>query len=168
MNISEILMSCIWSGLFSAGMGILLTAPMRQVIPAFLCGFAGRFVRDILMSSGLSQNWSTAAAAAVIVLTAMVIIKKHEVSPVVLITGVLPLGAAVAMFNVILELMRLSSVSGEGLSASSDVLIANFAKVLTISLAIALGLAAGMAIVRVIRRISGRDSTELLDISSAE
>lgn len=142
----------LWAGLFAAGMGILLTAPRRYLAPAFLCGFAGRLARDVLMYWGLSQNWSTVVAAAAIVLVAVAIIRGHEVSPVVTISGVLPLGAAVAMFNAILGLMKVSSLQGEALSEASIALSANTGKVFVTSLAIALGLAAGMAVVRVVRR----------------
>ncbi len=157
MDLLAILMNSLWAGLFAGGMGILLTAPPRYIAPAFLCGFAGRFARDVFMSWGMNQNWSTAVAAAVVVLVAVVVISRHVVSPVVLISGVLPLGAAVAMFNAIIELMKVSSLKGEALSGSTDVLSANIGKVFTTSLAIALGLGAGMAIVRLFRREEVRE-----------
>jgi uncharacterized membrane protein YjjP (DUF1212 family) len=152
MNIPAILFSSLWSGLFAGGMGLLLTAPVRYVFPAFFCGFAGRFARDALMSWGLTQNWSTVVAAAVVVLVAVVIIRGHVVSPVVLISGVLPLGASMAMFHAILELMKVSSLQGEALSGASVALSANAGKAFTTSLAIALGLGAAMAVLRLFRR----------------
>jgi hypothetical protein len=74
-----------------------------------------------------------------------------------LVSGVLPLGAAVAMFNAITELMKVSSLKGEALSGASVALSANIGKVFTTSLAIALGLAAGIAIVRLFRREEVRE-----------
>jgi uncharacterized membrane protein YjjB (DUF3815 family) len=152
MDLLAIFMNSLWAGLFAGGMGILLTAPPRFIAPAFLSGFAGRFARDVFMSWGMNQNWSTAAAAAVVVLVAVAVIRRHMVSPVVVISGILPLGAAVAMFNVIVALMKVSHLEGEALSGASVALSANIGKVFTISLAIALGLAAGMVIVRLCRR----------------
>lgn len=149
---STILTNSLWAGLFAGGLSILLTAPLQYLPPAFLCGFAGRCVRDVLMSLGLTQNWSTVIAASVVVLVAVAIIRGHVVSPVVLVAGVLPLGAAVAMFNAIIELMKVSSLSGEALSGASVALTANIGKAFTTSLAIALGLAVGTAIVRLVRR----------------
>ena len=70
----------------------------------------------------------------------------------VLICGVLPLGAAVAMFNLIFALMQVSSLQGEALGGASVALSANLGKMFTTSLAIAVGLAAGMAIVQLFRR----------------
>jgi hypothetical protein len=152
MHILVILTNSLWAGLFASGWGILLTAPRRYILPAFLCGFAGRFARDLFMTWGMSQNWSTAVATVVVVLVAVAIIRGHVVSPVVLITGILPLGAAVAMFNAIVELMKVSSLKGEALSGASVALSANIGKVFTTCLAIALGLSAGIAIVRLFIR----------------
>lgn len=152
MNVSTILTNSLWAGLFAGGLSVLFTAPLQYVPPTLLCGFAGRCVCDVLMAFGLSQNWSTVVAAAVVVLVAVVMTRGHAVSPVVLVAGVLPLGAAMAMFNAIIELMRVSSLSGEALNASSVALIANTGKVFTTSLAISLGLGIGMALIRLLCR----------------
>jgi len=56
------------------------------------------------------------------------------------------------MFNVILALVRASSLTGPELAAASVALSANLGKVFAASLAIALGLGAGIAIVRLFRR----------------
>jgi uncharacterized membrane protein YjjB (DUF3815 family) len=152
LDLSAILMKGLWAGFYASGLGVLLTAPPRYIVPAFLCGFAGRLARDALLSWGMGQNWSNAVAAAVVVLVAAAIIRRHAVSPVVLISGVLPLGASVGMFNAIVELMKVSSLKGEALSRASVALSANIGKVFTTSLAIALGLGAGIAIVRLFRR----------------
>jgi uncharacterized membrane protein YjjB (DUF3815 family) len=157
MGLWAMLMNSLWAGLFAGGLGILLTAPSRYIVPTFLCALAGRLARDVFLNWGMGQNWATAVAAAVVVLVAVAIIRRPGVSPVVLVSGVLPLGAAVAMFNVILELMKVSSLKGEALSGASVALSANLGKVFTTSLAIALGLGAGMAIVRLFRREEVRE-----------
>ena len=100
------------------------------------------------MRGGLSQNWATAVAAAVVALLAVAIVRRQTISPVVLICGVLPLGSTVAVFNVLLDLMRVSSLTGEALSAASVSLSANAGKASTGTLAIAMGLGAGVAIAR--------------------
>jgi uncharacterized membrane protein YjjB (DUF3815 family) len=152
MGLATILVKGLWAGLFAGGLGVILTAPPRYLVPAFFCGLAGRFSRDALMSWGLSQNWSTAAAAAVVVLVAVAITRRHAVSPVVLVSGVIPLGAAAAMFDTILDLMRVSTLQGEALSRASVSLSANAGKTFTTSLAIAVGLTAGVEVVRLFRR----------------
>lgn len=150
MNLLTILTNGLWAGLFAGGLSLLFTAPLQCVPSALLCGFAGCCVRDVLMSGGLTQNWSTVIAAAVVVLVGVAMIPRHVVSPVILVAGVLPLGAAVAMFNAIIELMKLSSLSGEALRKSSVALSANVGKAFTTSLAIAVGLGIGMAIIRLL------------------
>lgn len=158
MNSVMILMNSVWCGLFASGLGILLTAPARYLVPSFVCGFVGRFVRDVAMGLGLSQNWSTALAAAAVVLLAFATVRRNVVSPVVVVTGVLPLGAAVALFTAIAELMKVSSVKGEALSQASVALSASIGKVFTTSLAIAVGLSVGMALVKLFIREELRET----------
>lgn len=148
MDIPAILVNSLFAGFFASAMGVLFTAPARYVLPAFLSGFAGRFARGVLIGWGVSPNWSTMVAAAVVVLVAVAILRRHVVSPVVLVSAVLPLGAAGAMFNAIIGLMRVSSLEGEALHEASVALSADIGKAFTVSLAIALGLAAGVAIAR--------------------
>jgi uncharacterized membrane protein YjjB (DUF3815 family) len=152
MDLMPMFMNSFWSGLFAGTLGFILTAPLRYIVPAVLCGFVGRFSRDLFMGWGVSQNWSTAIASAVLVLIGMAIIRGHKVSPVVMVCGVLPLGGSVAMFNTIASLMNVSHLTGESLSKASVAFIANLGKVFTTSLSIALGLAIGMAIVRLFMR----------------
>ena len=152
MNVSTILLNGLWAGVFATGFGVILTTPPRALIACFACGFTGRCLRDVLMGWGVSQNWSTVIAAAVLVVVAVAIVQRRSISPVVLICGVLPLGAAVAMFNAITDLMKVSSLKGDALAAASIALSANCGKAFTGTLAIALGLAAGIAVVRLIKR----------------
>lgn len=151
MNLPAILMNSLWAALFAAGLGVMLTAPVRSLAAAFACGFAGRAFRDVCVGWGLSVNWSTVIAAAAVVLVAAAILRRYTVSPVVLICGVLPLGAAVAMFNLIFALMQISTAKEGALGDASVALSANLGKVFIISLAIALGLGAGMQFVRLFR-----------------
>ena len=104
------------------------------------------------MGWSLGQNWATVIAAAVVVLARGGDPPAPDGLPVVLICGVLPLGSAVAMFNLIFALMQVSTVTGEALGGASVALSANLGKVFTASLAIALGLGAGMALVRFVWR----------------
>lgn len=152
MNISTILINCIWAGFYSGIMGLLCTAPLRNILSAVFCGFIGCFSRDILISWGLSLNWSTVAASASVVLAAMILIRGNEISPVVLISGVFPLGATAAVFRMIIELMKVSSLKGEALNESSAAFISNTGKVFTTYLAITLGLAIGIMIMRLFRK----------------
>ena len=142
------LLNSFWAAVFAIGFGIILTTPARALIACFACGFAGRIIRDVSMGWGISQNWSTVIAAAALVFVAVAVTQRHNISPMVLVCGVLPLGAAVAMFNAIIDLLRVSALKGDALNSASAALSANAGKAITGTLAIALGLAVGMAIVR--------------------
>ncbi len=148
MSLLTILTNSLWAGLFASGFGVILTAPARALVSCFVCGFMGRCVRDLSIRGGLSQNWATAVAAAVVALLAMVIVRRQTISPVVLVSAVLPIASTVAILNMLLDLMRVSSLTGEALSAASVSLSANAGKASTGTLAIAIGLGAGVAIAR--------------------
>jgi uncharacterized membrane protein YjjB (DUF3815 family) len=149
---STILMHALWAALFAAGLGVMLTAPPRYLVAAFACGLLGRGLRDVFTGLGLNLNWATVIASAVVVLAAVAMLRRRQVSPVVLICGVLPLGAAVAMFNLIFALLQISSATGDAVATASMALTASAGKVFTTSVAIAVGLAAGLAIVRLSKR----------------
>jgi len=146
------MMNSLWAALLAAALGITYTAPARYLVATFLCGFIGRGVRDGCIGWGMSFNWATVMAAAVVVMVAVSIVRRHVVSPVVLICGVLPLGASTGMFTLIQTLIQVSSLKGEALTGGSAALTASLGKVLTTSLAVAVGLGAGMAIVRLVTR----------------
>ena len=152
MSVTTILLNSLWAAVFATGFGVILTTPPRALIACFACGFTGRCLRDVLMGWGVSQNWSTVIAAAVLVVVAAAIVQRRRISPVVLICGVLPLGAAIAMFNAIIDVMKVSALKGDALTAASVALSANFGKAFSGTLAIGLGLAAGMAIIRLVKR----------------
>lgn len=151
-GVPAMLLNSACAGLIATALAILFTAPVRCLLPTFLCGFGARLIRDVSMSLGASQNWSMVVAAAALLFVAVAIIRRHKVSPVVLICAVLPLGAAVALFNLIFELPKLSSLKEQALGLTSLVLSATTGKALTGALTIALGLWAGLAIVRICRR----------------
>ena len=150
MNIQEILINCMWSAFFATSMSILNSTPFKYIIPTFVCGFIGVLIRDLCQGWGLSTNWSTMIAALMIVIAAGLIIRSRDIPPVVLICGVLPLWASVAMFKLLNDMRNVSNLSGEELSKSATDLSANFAIVVVISIVIALGFAVGLALLRLI------------------
>ena len=152
MTVSAVLMSSLWSGLLAAGLGVLFTAPRKYLVAAFVCGWVARCVRDLCVTFGVTHNWSTVLAAAVVVLLAVAIVQRHRVSPVVLICGVLPLSASVAVFNLIFALLRLSTAVGDARNEYSLAFTANLASAFTTLMAIALGVVGGMAVVRLAKR----------------
>ncbi len=133
-------------------LAMLFTAPRQYLVPAFLCGLAALLTRDVLTASGMNVNWATALAAAVAVVAAVTVTPKHAVVPVVLIAAILPLGAAVAVFQMMVQLMRVASVTGPPLTDATVNLTASIGKAFTAFVAIALGLQFGIAIVQPLQR----------------
>jgi uncharacterized membrane protein YjjB (DUF3815 family) len=152
MDIRDLCLSGLWSGLLGAGLGILFTAPPRYLVSTFFCAAVGRPARDVLVGQGMNPNWATAIAAALVVLVAAAILRRRSVSPVVLVSAVFPLGAAVAMFQTIIGVMRVSVLRGDALGVASVALSANISKTFMLTLSIVVGMGAGMAIVRWVRR----------------
>jgi uncharacterized membrane protein YjjB (DUF3815 family) len=151
MDLFRMLLDSLLSGLFAGALGVLLTAPPSSIVPAVLCGFAGRAVRELLLSLSLGLGWASVAAGAAVVLIAAGLTRRHFVSPVILIGAILPLGPSTAVFNAILDLLRIPTLEGEAVREASISLIANASRAFTISLALALGLAVGITIVRFVR-----------------
>jgi uncharacterized membrane protein YjjB (DUF3815 family) len=151
-TVSVVLLEGLWSGLIAAGLGVLFTAPRKYLVAAFACGWVGRCIRDLCIAWGVSHNYSTMLAAAVVVLVAVAIVQRRQLSPVVLVCAVIPLGASVAVFNLIFALIRLSTAAGDARNEYSLAFTSNLASALITFMAIALGLGGGMAIVRLLRR----------------
>jgi hypothetical protein len=89
----------------------------------------------------MGQNWSTVVAAALVV-----VMQRPS------FCAILPLGATGAVFNMILELMKVSSLKGEALITASVVLITNVGKAFTGTMAIVSGLGTGIAIICILKR----------------
>jgi uncharacterized membrane protein YjjB (DUF3815 family) len=152
MTLTPILASAVAAGCYAGAAGMLYTVGPRHLANAFVCGFAARLARDLLMDAGVTQNWATVVAAAVVVLVGMTTLRRHPAPLVVIATAVLPLAAAVPMLKAIVGLMNLSNLQGEPLAAATIALGGNLSKFFTTTLAIAVGLAAGLAILRLFSR----------------
>jgi uncharacterized membrane protein YjjB (DUF3815 family) len=151
MNLVAIGLDGFWAGSFALALGVLFTAPRGYAPSLFLCGLAGRVVRELLTSVGMAPSWATVLAAISVVLVAVVMTRRHAVSPVVLVSAVLPLGGAASMFHGIVAVVRITSLQGDALAVASGTLVADMSRAFTITLAMALGLGSGMALVRFLK-----------------
>jgi uncharacterized membrane protein YjjB (DUF3815 family) len=151
MAFGQLLLESLWASLFALVMGVIFTVPRDGLLFCALCGFVGRFVRDLLTSVGADLDLATfagASALAVIALSA----RRQEFSAVALISGVLPLGASLAMFNTISGLLRIPTLKGELLAKEVFEMIANASKAFSTTLFLALGLALVVVVSRQFRR----------------
>jgi len=154
-GIVESLSHAVWSGVFASALAVLLTAPARAIVPAFFCGCAARALRDLIASGGANVHLATLVATAVAVVIAAAVAPRHA-APAVLVASILPLGAAVVVFNAIIQLMRVSVLRGSTRVAASAELTADVGTAFTTFFAIAVGLQAGLSIVRTVRRARDR------------
>jgi uncharacterized membrane protein YjjB (DUF3815 family) len=145
-------LNSVWAGLFAAALAIVLSAPSQAILPSLLCGFASRLIRNVLIGWGVSSNISIVVAAAACVLLAIAIVGRRRNFPLIaVVTGVLPLGAAVAFFNSIKGILGISALKEQALITASAQLSANLSTVFTTTLAIVLGIGVGFLIARAFR-----------------
>jgi uncharacterized membrane protein YjjB (DUF3815 family) len=156
MDIGKLLADSIWAGVFAAALGVGLTTLPKALAPSFICGFAARLVRDLLIGSGVSLPVAVAAAAACCVVVGAAFVRSQPtLSMIALVTGVLPLGAAVALFDLIENVVALATLKGPALTQPTLQLAADFGVVVITTTAIALGLLIGFVITAPIRRAKG-------------
>jgi uncharacterized membrane protein YjjB (DUF3815 family) len=139
----------VWAGLFAAALAVVLTAPRQAIVPSLLCGFAARLIRNVLIGWGLSSSAAVIVAAAACVLLAIALTsRRRSFSVIAIVTGVLPLGAAVALFNSIKGILDISSLKEQALITASAQLSANLSAVFTTTFAMVLGIGLGFLIAR--------------------
>jgi len=152
MDLPAILLNALWAGLFAAGLAVIFTAPPRDLFAAFVCGAFGVTARATAAELGLNANQATVIAAMGVVLAGSLFVRRQEMPPVVMASGIIPLAASLAVFNTIFLLMRIPAAPADTLNDLVVDLSSNVAKVFATTLSIALGLGAGMAIVRLLKR----------------
>lgn len=116
------------------------------------------------MGWGISQILATVIAAALVVITAAALVRRPGVSPIVVLSGLIPLGAAGAFFNAIVGFLRISSLSADALAGAPVVLVSNLSKVFTTTLAIAVGAWVGFIIAQV---FEGEDEADTVEVSGS-
>lgn len=152
MNLPANLADGLWAGLFSLAMAAVFSAPYYALIPSFCCGFLDRVARDVLMGWGVAQAPAVAAAAALTVILAVVLVRRSTVPPVVMVSGLLPLGAAGSFFAAIGDFLRVGSVTGGAAVTVPLDLVLKLSMVFTTTLAIAAGAWVGFQLSRVVGR----------------
>jgi uncharacterized membrane protein YjjB (DUF3815 family) len=152
MDITPMLLNSIWAGLFAAALAVVLTAPPQAIVPSLLCGFAARLIRNVLVGWGLSSSTAVVVAAATCVLLGLALTsRRRSFSVIAIVTGVLPLGAAVALFNSIKGILNMSSLKEQALVTASAQLSANLSAVFTTTFAMVLGIGVGFLIARLLK-----------------
>ncbi len=148
MHLPIILTDGLWGGLFALAMAAVFSAPYQGLIPSFCCGFVARSVRDTVIGWGGGQIPAIAIAAALAVMTAIALVRRPGLSPIVMLSGLLPLGAAAPCFNAIVDFLQITSLKGDALTPVPLRLVLDLSRVFTTFLAIAVGGSLGFALAR--------------------
>jgi uncharacterized membrane protein YjjB (DUF3815 family) len=147
MNLETVLINSLWAALFAAAMTVIFSAPLWALAPSFLSGFGARFVRDVLIGAGVGPNLAILIAATLAVSLSVGLIRRRAVAPVIVVSGLIPLGAATAFLRGVVGLLKMSSLEGVALSEASVLVMSNFAIGFNTTLVIAMGFWLGIALV---------------------
>jgi hypothetical protein len=130
MDITPMLLNSIWAGLFAAALAVVLTAPPQAIVPSTAV---------------------VVAAATCVLLGLALTSRRRSFSVIAIVTGVLPLGAAVALFNSIKGILNMSGLKEQALVTASAQLSANLSAVFTTTFAMVLGIGVGFLIARLLK-----------------
>jgi uncharacterized membrane protein YjjB (DUF3815 family) len=128
-----------WAALFAAAMSIIFAAPSRALLPSFFAGFIARVSRDALIAAGADASLATLIAAALVGLVGEALVRRHIGSPVVVVSALVPLGAALPLFRVIVDFLRIPSMAAAKLAVLPQAMLSDLSKVFTTTAAIGLG-----------------------------
>ncbi len=148
MNLISLVVDSIWAGLFAGAMSIVFSAPYSALFLSFCGGFVGRLVRDILLQQGASAAVATLIAAAMVVMVAALMRRRPGISPVIIVSGTLPLGAAGAFARAIVDFLRISSLTDQKASAVPLALVSDLSTVFKTTVAIGIGISVAVYAVR--------------------
>jgi hypothetical protein len=124
-------------------------------MPSFCCAFLARFLRDVLLDLGAGANLATFVAAGIVSIVAFGVITRRRLSPVVIAAGLIPLGAAAALFRAINAFLSTHYLVGKTLTDSgAAVEILSSLRILFLTTcAIAAGVWVGYLVWQLIRRV---------------
>jgi uncharacterized membrane protein YjjB (DUF3815 family) len=146
----DILVPALWAGVFAGAMSVAFSAPPNSAWPCFVGGLLGRLSRDLLTSAGATVELASMSAAALVVIVAMLLTRRPGLSPAVMVSALLPLGAAGAFFRALVGFMQIARLPQEALPQVSVELVTNLSRVFMTSLAIALGVAIALGLARLL------------------
>lgn len=152
MTLLEIVTEAAWGGLFAAAMSIIFAAPTRAMLPSFVAGAVARLSRDTLLGAGANINFAILVAAALVCLVGEVAIRRQIGSPVVVVSGLVPLGAAAPFFRTIVDFLRISSMAPDKLAQLPQAMLSDLSKVFCTTAAIGIGVSLTVVATRALRR----------------
>jgi uncharacterized membrane protein YjjB (DUF3815 family) len=157
MNLVALVTVAGLAGLFAGAMSIIFAAPSRAVLPSFCAGFVARLSRDALVAAGADVILATLVAAVLVGLIGEALVRRRIGSPVVVVSALVPLGAALPLFRVIVDFLRISSLPAAKLALLPQAMLSDLGRVFTTTAAIGLGVFMAAYAGRFMRRESLQD-----------
>jgi uncharacterized membrane protein YjjB (DUF3815 family) len=151
-DLLPLLVNAAWGGLFAAVMSVLFQAPASAMLPCFVAGLAGRLASNLLLAAGVGPHLTTFIAATLVALIASVMFRRPGASPLVMVSALLPLAAAVAFFRAIAAFLRVPALNSRPPEELTEVMFTNLATLFTTTAAIGAGVAVALVVVRLLRR----------------
>lgn len=152
MNAIGLLTEGVWGGLFAAAMSIIFAAPSRAMLPSFCAGVVARVSHDALIGAGAGVNFATLVAAALVCLVGEIAIRRNIGSPVVVVSGLVPLGAAAPFFRTIVDFLRIASMPADRLASLPQAMLSDISKVFCTTADIGIGVSLVVYLTKVLRR----------------
>lgn len=148
--------TALWAGLFAAAMALVFSSPPRAMPACFLGAATGRLARDALLTTGATLELATVVGAAAVGLVALALLRRANVSPVVMASAVLPLGAAGPFFRAIAAFVKLARVPADQQDKVSLDVVTNLSTMFMTTLALAIGISAAVLLQSLLARRAGR------------
>jgi hypothetical protein len=148
----EILIVSAWAGLLSMSIAVAFSMPLSGLLPSFFCGFAARFCLGFMRWNEIALNPAIITAAVVVVVVAKIWVWGSTATPAVVMSGLIPLGAAIDMFKAILLILHSTSATSSEAAEAAALLVSHISIVVTTTLDIAVGAFAGYALTLIVSR----------------
>jgi len=151
-DIMAIAANALWGAVMAGGLAVFFTVPRGALWIAFICGALGRGVRSGALQADQGLIRATLLAALIVALGALVLAPGRQLSPVIAMSALIPLGAAGDAFDVIWAALRIpGTTDAAALATLSADVMTNAISVAAVTMAIAVGFLLPWLLVRMLR-----------------
>lgn len=153
MDVNAIVINALWGAVMAGGLAVFFTVPREALWIAFVCGALGRGVRSFALQADQGLLRATLLAALAVALAALLLAPKRQFSPVIAMSALIPLGAAINAFEVIWSAMRIPGTADPAqLATLGSAVVTNAVTVAAVTLAIAVGFLVPWLLLHMVRK----------------
>jgi uncharacterized membrane protein YjjB (DUF3815 family) len=151
MDWTPILVGSAWAAVMAGAIAMFFTVPKDALWVAIIAGFLGRAARTIMVENDQSLIRATFVAALAVSLATVVLAPGRDLSPIVAMSALIPLGASINAFEVIWAALRIPGVADPAQRAELvTALIGNAVTVLAVTFTIAVGFVIPWLVIRLL------------------